>query len=345
MNVPSNSLACRTLFLQAAENGRGPLLFGDSLERACRAVLPFLEGVQFPEIYLEFPLAGEPYLDVTMLYGKIRPGTRFDSPAAAGTEAVLDWYAGVRADCKDLSFGYELDTGKASPGPAAVHFQPRWHTELVMPFCRALGREDAGRLYMETADRMPEGWPLAFFGLFRGRADAPLRVCGYLDPKEQQRCAEDPSRLKTVFDEIGFRAYDGPMLRQIAEVFAAAPGTVDFQFDILPDGTAGSMFALDVGFCKEQAEQIRSSFLDGPFSKVIGLFESWGAADSRWKQVSGIAFTRSVPVVDEDGRLQPFALLIQPHWIKIRWKGGVIQPSKVYCLAYAGFVDPSEKEA
>ena len=340
MKIPSNALACRTLFLQAATDRRGPVLFGDNGKRACEAILPFLEGVPFPEIYLEFPLAGDPFLDVTILYGEIKPGTRFDSPSAAGTEEVIDWFAKARAECSDISFGYELDTrGNASPGSAAVHFQPRTHNELVMPFCRALGREDAGRLYTDLASRMPEGWPLSFFGLFRGRPDSPLRVCGYMDYPEKQRCSEDSSRLEIVFRTLGFRAYDSLMLSRISAALAVSPAAVDFQFDILPDGTLGSTFAIDIGFRTEQSEAIRSSFLDGPFAKVMNLFESWGIADSRWKLVSDISLTRSIPVEDEEGRTHPFGLVIQPHWIKIRWIDGVLRNAKMYCLAHAGLAD------
>ena len=339
MKIPSNDLACRTLFLQAADEGRGPVLFGDSGERACRAVLPFVEDVSFPEIYLEFPLAGDPFLDVTVLYGDLKPGTRFASPAAEGTEAVLDWFAGVSADIGDITFGYELDSGKTSPGPAAVHFQPRRHTDLVLPFCRALGREDAARLYADLSARMPEDWPLAFFGLFRGRKDAPLRVCGYLSHEETHRCADSPARLEEVFRAVGFTAWDDLMISRIAAVLAAAPATVDFQFDILPDRSLGSTFALDIGFRTEQSEAIRSSFLDGPFANVMNLFEAWGAADSRWKLVSGIALTRSVPVEDGEGLPRLFALMIQPRWIKIRWTGGILMKSKMYCLASAGLTD------
>ena len=339
MRVPSNGLACRALFLQAADQGRGPLLFGDSAERACREILPFVEGVPFPEVYLEFPLAGDPFLDVTALYGKIEPGVRFDSPAAAGTEEVLDWFAGASAGYDEISFGYELDTKSALPGAAAVHFQPRQHNELVMPFCRALGREDAGYLYTDLAARMPEHWSLAFFGLFRGRKDAPLRVCGYLNDPEKKRCAENPAHLERIFRSVRFTAYDDRMLSQIAAVMAASPGTIDFQFDVLPDGTLGSMFAVDIGFRTEPSAAIRSSFLNGPFADVIGLFESWGAADSRWKLVSGIAFTRSVPVETEDGTPRRFALVIEPRWIKIRWNSAVLRPSKVYCHATATLTD------
>ena len=339
MRVPSNQLICRTLFLQAADSGRGPVLFGDSLERACRAILPFVEGVDFPSLYLEFPLAGDPFLDVTALYGKLEPGVRFDSPAAAGTEGLLDWYADASASCDDISFGFELDTKSASPGPAAVHFQPRSRIELAAPFCNAAGREDAGLLYTDLVSRMPEGWPPAFFGLFRGRAGSPLRVCGYLGMAEKHRCSEDPSRLEEVFRGVGFTAYDDLMLTRLSAALAAAPSTVDFQFDILPDGTPGSTFAIDIGFRTEESEKIRASFLAGPFADVMNLFESWGSADSRWKLVSDMCFTRSLPVEDENGNARHLALVLQPHWIKLRWTDAVLLNSKMYCLANSALTD------
>ena len=339
MKIPSNELACRTLFLQAANDGRGPILFGDSGERACKEVLPFVEGVDFPELYLEFPLAGDPFLDVSVLYGKMGSGMRFDSPAAAGTEDVLDFFAGVSAEHDGISFGFELDTKDALPGPAAVHFQPREHIGLVLPFCRALGREDAGLLYTDLAARMPEGWPLAFFGLFRGRKDAPLRVCGYLDQSEKQRCAENPERLEKVFRSVGFTAYDDAMISGLAKVLDASPSAVDFQFDILPDGTIGRIFAVDIGFRTEQSEAIRTSFMSGSFAKVMSLFESWGTADDRWRLVSDIAFTRSIPVEDDNGKPRRFGLVIEPHWIKIRWNDKALCPSKMYCLATVALTD------
>ena len=339
MKIPSNDLACQALFLQAADSGRGPVLFGNSGDHACRAILPFVKGVEFPELYLEFPLAGDPFLDVTALYGKLTPGTRFDSPAAAGSETVLDWFAEASAGHDDITFGFELDTKNPSPGPAAVHFQPRDNTGLVLPFCRAICREDAAFLYKDLNARMPEGWPLAFFGLFRGRSDAPLRVCGYLNNPEKQRCAENQSRLEEVFNAVGFTAYDDLMLSRIAAALSASPATVDFQFDILPDGTLGATFALDIGFRTEQSERIRSSFLDGPFARVMNLFGSWGAADGRWNLVSDMSFTRSIPVEDEEGTPRSYAFILQPHWIKIRWTETALQPSKMYCLARTTLID------
>ncbi|MER1993463.1 MAG: hypothetical protein ABS897_05490, partial [Eubacteriales bacterium] len=206
LSIPSNELACQALFLHAADEGRGAALFGENWKETLNRVLPFVEGVPFPSLYLEFPLAGDPFLDVTALYGEVASGTRFRSEAAAGTEQMIDWFAQVSAQNNSLSFGFELDAGNDAFAPAAVHFQHYNHIRLAQEFCDVLGEPAAGQLYLEQAACMPEGWAPAFFGMFRGRPGSPLRVCGYLNRDEQRRSAEDPSRLEEVFRQVGFRA-------------------------------------------------------------------------------------------------------------------------------------------
>ncbi len=90
MNIPSHALALQTLMLQAADEVRGSVLFGESLDRAREAVVPFMVGEKFPCVYLEHPLIGDPFLDVTVLYGKIEPGFCIESDAAHGTEELID---------------------------------------------------------------------------------------------------------------------------------------------------------------------------------------------------------------------------------------------------------------
>ena len=344
MKIPSNELACQALFLHAADEGRGAALFGENWKKTCERVLPFVEGVPFPSLYLEFPLAGDPFLDVTALYGEVASGTRFHSEAAAGTERMIDWFAQVSAQCNDLSFGFELDAGNDASAPAAVHFQHRSHIGLAQGFCEALGEPAAGQLYTDLAAHMPAGWAPAFFGMFRGRSEAPLRVCGYLDRDEQPRSAENPSRLEEVFRQVGFRAYDDGMLRQIAALLAMTPEGADFQFDVYPDRTIGDIFAIDVCLGLKQSKTQKSSFTDGICANVMKQLEAWGAADDRWHLAAGTCLSRALPVADEDGRERAYALTVCPKWVKARWRGGILQKAKLYCEAKAGMIHDGEGE-
>ena len=336
MRAPTHADAFEVLCLQAADNGRGDVLFGECLGRARTAARPFMVGEEFPSVYLEFPLAGEPFLDVTALYGSLAPGTRVESAAAAGTGPLIDWFAGACSETDDVCCGFELDVRDPALLRAAVHFQPRSRLGLVGPFFEAVGEPERARLYIDLAARMPRGWPLSFLGLFRGRDASPLRVCGYLDDAEKRACTDDPGRIADAFGHIGFTAFDDAMLTRISELMGAAPGAVDFQFDVFGDGRIGDTFAIDVQFGIEQPDAVRSSFEQGAASGVLGMLEGWGAADSRWRLAADAAFARSVDVELGGGETGRYAFTLMPQWAKARWTGGALQPAKLYHFAHAG---------
>lgn len=339
MKELSHADAFEVLCLQAADDGRGPVLFGDCVPRARTVLRPFFVGPEFPSVYLEFPLMGEPFLDVTVLLAKPEPGTRIDSPAVAETDALLDWYASLGDDTHDACIGFELDTSKEQVPPAAIHFQPRNHTELVRPFFDAIGEGDRADAYLELDRRLPAGWRPQFTGLFRRRPGTPLRVCGYLGDEERAACAEDPRYVAGIFKQAGFSATNEEMLGQIVELTQATSLSLDYQFDIYPDGTLGDTFSFDVQFEIETPRAVHESFYAGPASRIMQLFEDWGIADKRWEHIPQAAFARSIPVEREDGKMAKYGFSLMPGWAKVRWTNGVLQPSKFYFLAKAGILE------
>ena len=88
MKEPSIRETFEILCLQAGDEGREAILFGDSISRVRKAVPPFLIGRKFPELYFEFPLAGDPFLDATIIYSDLESGMRIDSPAAIMSSSV-----------------------------------------------------------------------------------------------------------------------------------------------------------------------------------------------------------------------------------------------------------------
>lgn len=344
MRIPSYADAFEALCLQAADEGRGAVLFGKSFERARKAARPFMVGEEFPSVYLEFPLTGEPFLDVVVILRKLSANTRIDSPAAEGTDALLEWASAECGVHGGVYCGFELDTKEAFLPAAAVHFQHFAHTELVAPFFEAIGEPERVQPYLDLAGRMPEGWPLVYLGLFRGRPDAPLRACGYLDSREQAACAKDPARIAAVFDAVGFTAYDNAMLARASELLEVAPGGADFQFDVLGDGRIGPTFALELQLDISLPDKVRASFANGSAARVLGLLEDGGAADGRWRLAGDAAFARAVDVELDGGKAGLFAFKLMPQWVKAGWTDRMLQPSKLYHLAKAGLMSP-RKEA
>ena len=339
MKMPSNAEAFELLCLLAADDGRGPVLFGDSLDRMQEALPPFMVGNLFPNVYLESPLAGDPFLDVNVGYGELDANGHVQSAYAAGTEEALAWYARARRDYPDISCGYMLDTNKLDLVAAGIYFQPREHHELAVPFCQALGEPERAPLFLDAAARMPRGWPLSYLGMFRGRAEFPLRVGGYLNRGIIDASPDKPRYLVEAFDRIGFTAYDDAMLDQISEFVQATQGTMDFQFDVHPDGTIGTVFSIEAEFEAELAENVRASFENGAGAQIMHLLERWGAADERWKRSIEATLTRTIPVETADGALGRCAFMIMPRWVKVRWQDAKLQPAKLYHLICAGLVD------
>ena len=320
----------QTLLLKASGDGRGQLLFGESINRAKRLLPDYLVGNKFPPIYLEFPLAGEPFLDATVGYKAFPAGGEIRAPSAEGTQEMLDWFSGTAPSFPGIICGYELDLKHKDPAKAGIHFQPNRHRKLVLPFCRTLGEEDKAQLYLNTAYRLPATWKPSYFGLFRGRPDAPLRIGGYLSKRETNACIKDPGRIQNVFDRIGFRAYHSEMLLQLSELMAAAPDYLDFQFDVFPDGMFGDAFSLEVCFPFVQPKEMAAYLRNCKAEKFMNLLTGWKVADTRLVPALKMAFAGKIPVNET-----LYAYSVLPHWLKVRWIQGTLQPAKLYVLMSA----------
>ncbi len=132
------------------------------------------------------------------------------------------------------------------------------------------------------------------------------------------------------------------MLERVSLLMESSPGSVDFQFDVFPDGRLGSTFAIDVQFDIQRPQMVRASFDGGPCSRVMGLLEGFGVADDRWKLAGQAAFARALPVETDGDDLARYAFTLMPQWVKARWTDCIPQPSKLCHLASAGLVDETD---
>ena len=339
MRIPTNKEIALTLLLHAASEGREELLFGDCFERVKKVLPDFLQTDSFPGIYLECPLLGDPFLDVTLLYSQMNTNRiQISSPAAEGTQERIQWFLSLPGKYRRVAFGYELDTKADKLAAAGVHFQPMEHLELVEPFCESLGEKWRARLYLDMAERVQKFWPLSYFGLFRGRPQSPLRVCGYLGKEERTASVKDPERIIKMFQAAGFTAYDDTMVSQICALLDAAPRTADFQFDVYPDGSCGNIFSVEAGFLLKPVSVAEASFRDGKNRELMRLLENWGISDDRWKKIVEMSVVRSLPVETEDGEKRKYIYVLAPFWNKVRWIDKKMQPAKSYILAKAWLI-------
>lgn len=335
---PSQMTVFDALYSIAAAGGRGEALFGNCFDSARDAYERTLIGDGYPSAYLEFPLLGAPGFDVLSVHSAVRPGSRFAPGAGYGYQAMFDWFSGVCALDVNVSCGIELDTSVGATERAGVYLQYRRYPDLIAPFMDSIGEAARTENFLTAAARMPEGWPPAYVGLFPGRAGTPLRIGGYLGRAVQEACAANPALLAAQFDQIGFTAYDGKMLARCSTFLSLAP-SVDFQLDIMADGSLSDVFGLSLSFNETKPSQARACMASGYGAQICRTLQEWGLADERWRLIAGAAFGRHVPFDREDGSQGRFALGCLFNYAKIKFAGGVAQPAKFYLRLSAGEVE------
>lgn len=335
---PSQMTVFDALYLIAAKDGRGEALFGNSFDIARSVYGRTLIGNDYPDAYLEFPLLGPPCFDLLSVHNTVQPGSKFAPGAGFGYQAMFDWFAGVCATGVNASCGIELDTSAGETERAGVYLQYRKHQNLIAPFLESIGEGARAESFLAVADRMPEGWPPAYVGLFPGRAGTPMRIGGYLAGDIQKACAKDPALLAAQFDQIGFSAYNSEMLERCSTFLTLAP-SLDFQFDIMPNGTLSDIFGLSLSFNETKPREARACMESGYGAHICTTLQDWGLADDRWRLIAGAAFARHVPFDREDGTTGRFALCCLFNYAKIKFAGGVAQPAKFYLRFSAGEVE------
>ena len=338
MQKPTQMEAFDALYTIAAGDGRGDALFGSSIELARPAYLRTLIGSGYPTAYIEFPLLGQPCFDLLSVHGPVEPGSQFAPDAGFGYQGMFDWYADARQSNDSISCGIELDTSTGETERAGVYLQQRAHHELVAPFLESIGESGRAQSYLDALSRMPEGWPPAYIGLFPGRPNTPMRIGGYMNANELAHCADDPAYLGNRFRHIGFSAFDEPMLERCAEFMRLAP-SVDFQFDIMPDGSLGDTFGLSLSFNETVPREAQECMETGYGAQLMHTLQNWNLADDRWKLIAGAAFARHVGYEKDDGSEGRFALCIRFNYAKVKFKDRTPQPAKFYLTCAAGDLD------
>lgn len=338
MERPTRMTLFDTLYILASLDGRGEALFGDSIELVRPAFQRMLIGDDLPSVYFEFPLMGDPCLDMLAVYRRIKPGDAFAPGAGYGRQKMFDWFAGLGPTYPNVSLGLEVDASDGDTEHAGVYLQQRAHTDLVAPFLESVGESDRLEPYMRVYERMPKSWPAAYIGFFPGRAGTPTRIGGYLGTLALQSIMDDPSYLGACFDQIGFGSYDDAMLEQCAELVRLAP-SVDFQFDILGDGSLGDTFGLSLSFNETKPRQAHDCMESGYGARIMERLEAWGLADGRWRLIADAAFARHIGYEREDGTTGRLALTVLFNYAKVKFRACVPQPSKFYLCATACDLD------
>ena len=328
---PTDAELFSALYGILAAQGREAALFGDARQGACEFFDRSLVLGAFPVLYFEFPLLGEPYLDMLAIYEQVPANPRFARGGGYGYQEAFDWYGNLDADQR-AAIGIELDLSQGVTEQAGLYFQQRGELALLREFLATVGQEWRSDAYLRMRQRMPRGWNAAYVGLFPAREGTPTRLGGYLSKPVHRLCSEDPSFLAARFDDMGFSAYDRPMLEWCASLMSLVPG-IDFQFDLDPDGNLLDTFGLSLSFGRCGLGEVRECFSHGYGARVMEMLQGWGLADERWELIPEMPFARGITFERPDGSKGKLAMFVRLNYAKVKFVEGQVQPAKFYLAA------------
>lgn len=308
--------------------------FGNSRYLATDVYRRSLIGDAFPSFWMEVPLAGAPGFDLHVYYdrGQIQPGDHFGEGCGFGMQALFDWYSGHETGGVGVGFAHDLRGEHIATG-AYVNFNRRPLAD-TRGFFSALGNEEAHEDAAALLARIPSSWRPWYLGLFPDRPHAGVRVGAFVGPERQARYARDRCALAGDLTRAGFTAFDDEMLSKL-QILAAQPYTLELQLDAVGQ-TTGDTLGADLTLNLRSAPDTQEAFADdGAGARACKLLESWGIADTRWRQINNATVSKMVPMRTDAG-IAPLLMACVPSFIKAKWTATQAQAAKVYlkCAAH-----------
>lgn len=317
------------IYALAARGGREAALFGPTAPRSQEAFSQSMVEDVFPELWFEMPLMGEPWFDLHALTSRdsLRPDMNFTDQTTGGYPHVFEWFS-RQEDARQLALSWDIGSRDATT-PAIQLLLKRSNMDVMCEFLEVVGRPDVTDAYRSFIRRMPRDWFACYTGTFPNRPGTAVHVECIPSAGMQDAYAQDPSLLEDHLHQAGITDLGDTLLSR-CHLMAQMPFQLEFQFEVLADGSVGSTFGASVRFAPPTLETPRmDSFQeDGAAGKLMELVESWGLADERWHLLQGTSFSKRATRGEESMAIYAF-----PAFIKLRWREGKPLDAKTYLMA------------
>ena len=286
----NQSIVYDIIYSLAANDGREDKLFGNCAKLARDCFARSMTCDTFPEIWFEIPLAGDPWFDLHLLTSReaLGPDSRFDATNTGGHPDAFAWFArqnGVR----QLALSWDVSAGDIT-APAIQVLMSHNDPGISCGFLQANGRDDLQDAYRAFVGRIPQGWFACYTGVFPGRQHDFVRVECVVDEDLQQGYAKDASLLENHLRQAGVREFGDTLIERCQEL-ARSPFHLEFQFDVISDGSTGPTLGASVRFAAPPGEG------DWPFfdpsqqaGELMNQVEEWELADERWRLLASTTF-------------------------------------------------------
>ena len=320
------------IYALAARDGREAALFGDCASAAREAFSRSLAGAEFPELWFELPLTGDPWLDFHALTSyKAVAGTEASFSGQGGAYAdALAWFAGQEPHkVRQLALSYDTSVGDVDH-PAVQLLMDREGLAVTLEFLEAAGRSDAKDSFRTFASGIPREWYACYVGAFPGRDEIDsspwVRVECIVGGEDQQAYARDAGALREHLAQVGIAEIDDEAIGCM-QVLARSPFPLELQFNVNPSGMALPVVSASVRF---QPKDWTDDAQRAEIGRLVAWMQGRGLADGRCKQVVETTFSKRVAHDGESALLSCF-----PAFVKLRWRKGESIDAKAYLMAGA----------
>lgn len=342
------------IYSLAAMDGREAALFGDYAPAAREAFSRSLVGESFPEIWLEIPLTGEPWLDFHALTSRkdiadetgaaSEPSDTNTLDAASELETrspkitfsgqgedyanALAWFAAQEPHkVRQIALSYDTHLNDVDH-PAVQLLVNGKDLEVPVGFLKAAGRPDAEASYRAFAASMPANWYACYVGVFPGRQSASsspwVRVECIVGDKSQRAYAEDAGALRNDLAAIGLERFEDGAIEDI-QTLARSPFPLELQFNIGADGAALPTVSASVRF---QPEDWTDSARTTEIMRLASWLQSRSLADGRCVQLAKTTYAKRATRNGESVLISCF-----PAFVKLRFSEGEPTFAKAYLMA------------
>lgn len=317
------------LYALAAKGGREAALFGDCGPAAREAFSRSLARDAFPELWFEFPLAGDPWLDFHSLTShEDVAGTKAAFAGHGGAYAdALAWFAGQEpGKVRQLALSYGTSKGDVER-PAVQLLVNGPDPSVPLAFLEAAGRSELQDAYAGFIHAMPPEWYACYVGVFPGR-DASngswARVECIVGDECQRAYADNAESLRNHLERIGMKKVGGELIAGVHEL-ARSPFPLELQFDVGPEGTALPVLSASVRF---QPNDWAGADYPQQIGHLAGWLQARGLADGRCGLLAQTVFAKRV---NRDG--ESVVVSCSPAFVKLRYREGLPYDAKAYLMA------------
>ncbi len=325
MNDPFFTLIYNLIY-SSVTTGDEDELFGKRNGMDSEIFAKSFAGNDFPEVWFEIPLKGDPWYDLHVLTSKRSLIGHMGSYDGIRYPHLFKWFA-KSTGTRQLALSYDLSKGVYDT-PAVQLLVSGKDSSTGCDFLTEAGNPDAAKAYKHFTNILPKGWFACYVGTFPKRDDFSLRVECIPDKRSQAEYSVNDKMLKNDLAQIGFDISEEML--GIIRLLAAQPVPMEFQFNVGDRGYAMPTLGVSLRYQAPYNKYSHPAFLQQN-ENVVSLmveFERIGLVDRRWRTLSERSFAKRL-----SGKVDSVCFGGFPAFIKIRLTPDELIDAKAYIVS------------